>query len=129
MASLPAWHYARRAMGQPVTVIEKPSQREGIVRFDTNRVLSGMDHELYTALPDPLADRPVDDLARLLFETGRVSMVHINANVITVQLTEGDAAGLRELIEDMFLYYREGVPVPSPADFEDPETETEPAAS
>ena len=32
-------------MGQPVTVIEKPSSRAGIVRFETNRVLTGMGHD------------------------------------------------------------------------------------
>ena len=52
-------------MGQPVTVVEEASSRPGVVRFSTNRVLSGMAHESYSAAPDPLADRPVDELARI----------------------------------------------------------------
>jgi hypothetical protein len=105
------------AMGQPVTVVEQASQRAGVVRFSTNRVLSGMAHESFPSTPDPLADRPVDELARRLFDTGKVRAVHVGGNVITVELSGGDAAGLRELIEDLFTYYRPGVPVPSPADF------------
>ena len=34
-------------MGQPITVIEKASQRHGVVRFETNRVLTGTGHERY----------------------------------------------------------------------------------
>ncbi len=103
-------------MGQPVTVVEQPSKRDGVVRFSTNRVLSGMAHEVFTAAPDPLADRPVDELARQLFATGDVSRVHVNGNVITVHVSNG-GAGLRDLIEDLFTYYRPGVAVPDPADF------------
>lgn len=111
-------------MGQPVTVVQQPSQRSGVVRFATNRVLSGMAHETYTEAPDPLADRPVDEIARQLFATGWVSRVHINGNIITVQLASGDGAGLRDIIADLFTYYRPGVEVPSPADFA---TDDEPA--
>ncbi len=34
--------YHSRAMGQPVSVIEKPSTQGGVVRFEINRVLTGM---------------------------------------------------------------------------------------
>jgi hypothetical protein len=37
-------------MGQPVTVIEKPSSVSGVVRFETNRPLTGMGHEIYRVL-------------------------------------------------------------------------------
>ena len=104
-------------MGQPVTVIQDSSKRSGVVRFSTNRVLSGMAHESYTSVPDSLAVRPVDELARQLFATGDVERVHVNGNVITVELARGDGAGLRELIEDLFTYYRPGVTVPTLADF------------
>jgi hypothetical protein len=104
-------------MGQPVTVVQDSSKRSGVVRFSTNRVLTGMAHESYVGVPDPLAIRPVDELARQLFATGDVERVHVNGNVITVQLTHGDGAGLRELIEELFTYYRPGVVVPTPADF------------
>lgn len=104
-------------MGQPVTVVETQSKRADVVRFATNRVLSGMAHESYAAAPDALADRPVDEVARQLFATGKVSRVHVNGNVITVQLSGADSAGLRDVIEDLFTHYRPGVPVPDPADF------------
>lgn len=87
------------------------------MRFATNRVLSGMAHESYAAAPDNLADRPVDEVARQLFATGKVTRVHVNGNVITVELSGNDATGLRDLIEDLFTYYRPGVAVPDPADF------------
>ena len=103
-------------MGQPVTVVEQPSTRDGVVRFSTNRVLSGMAHEAFTSAPDPLADRPVDELARQLFATGEVTRVHVNGNVITVH-APNTSAGLRDLFEDLFTYYRPGVAVPDPADF------------
>ena len=34
-------------MGQPVTVIEKPSSKHGVVRFETNRSLTGTEHVRY----------------------------------------------------------------------------------
>ena len=37
-------------MGQPVTVIEKPSSHPGVVRYETNRALTGMGHEVYRSL-------------------------------------------------------------------------------
>jgi hypothetical protein len=101
-------------MGQPITVVEKPSRRPGIVRFEINRPLSGMGHERYAkgrAIED---DRPVDELARRLFDHGGVDAVHINGSVITVDLSKGASAeGLAEVIRDLFIYYhqpREGAP-------------------
>jgi hypothetical protein len=36
--------------------------------------------------------------------------VHVYSNVITVELAdEGAAPGMRELIEELFIHYREGV--------------------
>ena len=107
-------------MGQTVTVIEKPSARPGIVRFETNRALSGMGHDRFTSLDQITGDRPVDHISRQLLERGAES-VHVNGNVITVSLAPGvSTAGLRELIEEMYIYYRPGVDVPS---FEAPAAE------
>ena len=36
-------------MGQPITVVAKPSSRSGVVRYETNRALTGMGHERYRA--------------------------------------------------------------------------------
>jgi hypothetical protein len=93
-------------MGQPVTVIEKPSSRSGIRRFETNRALSGMGHERYASLEEADGVRPVDVLARRLFEHGGVDHVHINGNVITVELARGGSGdGLAEVIGGLYTFY------------------------
>jgi hypothetical protein len=103
------------AMGQPVTVIEKPSSHPGVVRYETNRVLTGMGHEVFRSVADVKADRPADRVARALFEHGGVEAVHLNGNVLTVHFERADASdGVKELIEDLYTYYREGVEVVVP---------------
>jgi hypothetical protein len=94
-------------MGQPITVLEKPSTANpAIVRFETNRPLSGMAHERYTAPPGPLLDRPVDELARRLFAHGGVSAVHVHGSVVTVTLAPGSTgAGLADVVRGLFLHY------------------------
>jgi hypothetical protein len=63
-------------------------------------------------------DRPPDLVARRLFERGGIDRIHVNSNVITVELSQGsDADGIAEIIGDLYTYYREGVPVPTPEDF------------
>lgn len=110
--------YARPAMGQPVTVLEKPSPRQGVVRFEINRALTGTGHERYVVDGEILGDRPPDVLARRLFERGGIDAIHINSNVITVVLARGASAeGIPETIGELYTYYRPGVPVPSPEDF------------
>ena len=97
-------------MGQPIAVVEKPSPRPGLVRFEINRSLTGMGHEWYRSAEEAGGDRPPDVLARHLFERGDVAAVHVYSNVITVELAEGGSAeGLRDLIEGLFIHYREGV--------------------
>ena len=97
-------------MGQPITVVEKRSPKPGLVRFEINRSLTGMGHERYRSAEDAAGDRPPDVLARRLFEHGGVASVHVYSNVITVELAEGGSAeGMRELIEELFIHYREGV--------------------
>ena len=101
-------------MGQDVTVVEKASSRPGMIRFETNRPLTGMGHERYASIDDVVGDRPVDHAARLLFETGQVDLVHIYGNLITVELARGATSqGLAELIEGMFTYYVPGVVPPT----------------
>lgn len=109
-------------MGQPVTVIEKPSSRGGVVRFEINRTLTGMAHERYLAGEPVEDDRPPDVLARRLFERGGIDGIHINSNVITVHLARGaDSDGIAGIIEDLYTYYRPGVRVPTPEDFAEPD--------
>jgi hypothetical protein len=100
-------------MGQPITVAEKPTARPGVVRFDLNRSLTGMGQERYRSRADARGVRPVDELARRLFDHGCVDAVHVYSNVVTVDLSKGGTtAGMADTIRDLFLYYRETEPQP-----------------
>lgn len=93
-------------MGQPVAVVEKPSQTPGVVRFEVNRILTGMGHERFTSLADATGPRPAAELARRLLATGRIDVVHIYMNIITVELKRGyDAQGLKDVVENLYIYY------------------------
>jgi hypothetical protein len=97
-------------MGQPITVVQKPTSRPGVVRFELNRSLTGMGHERYHSAADATGDRPPDVLARLLFEQGGVQSVHVYSNEVTVELEQGKTGdGFVELIHDLFIHYRPGV--------------------
>jgi hypothetical protein len=97
-------------MGQPIRVVEKPTTKPDVVRFELNRSLTGMGHERYAARAAATGVRPVDELARRLFDHGGVDAVHVYSNIVTIDLAEGASAdGLQQVIEDLFLYYGEGV--------------------
>ena len=97
-------------MGQPIVVTEKPSvTHPGVVRFETNRALTGMGHERYPNREAATGNRPPDEVARRLFDAGGVAGVHINGNVITVDLEKGRTSdGMLAIIEDLYRFYREG---------------------
>jgi hypothetical protein len=102
-------------MGQPVTVLVKPMSRPGVVRFEINRSLTSMAGERHRRGDDVDGDRPVDELARRLLAEQGVEAVHVSSNVITVEVDEAATeAGLRTVIEDLFLYYRDDT-APEPA--------------
>lgn len=97
-------------MGQIVNVVERPSARPGIVRFETNRLLSGMGVERFVAGQVIDDDRPVDELARRIFARGGVASVHITGGIVTVDLEKGhDAAGIAGIIEGLYAFYVDGV--------------------
>jgi hypothetical protein len=97
-------------MGQLVAVVEKPSPRPGIVRFEANRSLTGMGHERFTAVDQAVGDRPAASLARTLLGAGSVDAVHIYGNVITVELARGhSSAGISGLVRDMYQYWKPGM--------------------
>jgi hypothetical protein len=101
-------------MGQPITVVEKPTAAPGVVRFETNRSLTGMGHERYRSADDATGRRPVDELARRLFAVGGVDVVHVYGNVITIDCAEGyDGEHLGDAIRDLFIHYTPGVVPPS----------------
>jgi hypothetical protein len=118
-------------MGQPVVVVEKPSRRPGIVRFEANRSLSGMGHDSFTAGDASgvfaRANTPAAELARRLFATGRVAGVHVYQNMVTVDLNKGfDSEGLDEIVRDLYQYWKPGMTPPA---FEDLVAEEAPAAA
>ncbi|MBI3256267.1 MAG: hypothetical protein HYZ59_00605 [Actinobacteria bacterium] len=95
-------------MGQPITVVEKPAARPGVVRFETNRNLTGMGHQSYAGPEDATGDRLSDEVARRIFGRGGV------ANVVTVDLSKGlGSEGLADLIGDLFVHYQPGVVPPT----------------
>ncbi|HYI60412.1 MAG TPA: hypothetical protein VEW93_01255 [Acidimicrobiales bacterium] len=93
-------------MGQPIVVVEKPSvANPGMVRFETNRALTGMGHERYVP-GEVRGDRPPDELARRLLARGGIVAIHINGSVVTVDLVKGHGTdGLREIIEGLYIHY------------------------
>ena len=113
LLSTGANRYDLLTMGQPVTVIEKPTGTPGIVRYEINRSITGMDHEVYVEGDEIFGDRPPDVLARRLFEWGGVSRVSMYSNIITVELSQTNSDGIKKIVEDLFIYYRPGVEVPS----------------
>ncbi len=93
-------------MGQPITVVEKQSSNPAVLRFETNRPLSGMGHERYTEAPGELLTKTNDELARRLFAAGGIEAVHINGSMVTVTLAGGrTGAGLGDIVRDLFLHY------------------------
>ena len=97
-------------MGQPITVTERTTRQEGVVRFEINRSLTGMGHERYFSGDAAMGDRPPDVLARRLFEHGGVKTVHIYSNEVTIEL-EPDASshGLKEVIDRLYIHDLPGV--------------------
>jgi len=97
-------------MGQPIVVTEKPTAKPGTARFELNRALTGMAHERYAADQPVVGNRPPDELARRLFARGGIASVHIYGNVVTLELSRGGTTdGVSEIIENLYIYYREGV--------------------
>ncbi|MEM9033429.1 MAG: NifU N-terminal domain-containing protein [Actinomycetota bacterium] len=94
-------------MGEPVNVAVHETARPGVVRFETDRPLTGMGHRSYSSSDDwRSAEDPADELARALFERGGVDHVHVYGNVITVELAKGGTHdGIAELLGEMFLHY------------------------
>ena len=102
-------------MGQPVTVIQKSVTKPGVLRFEINRSITGMDHERYSIENEVLGTRPPDELAKALFNLGGIEKIHMNSNVITIDQAKGqiNPAEIAKTITEMFTYYLPGVEVPS----------------
>lgn len=101
-------------MGQLVAVTEKPSSVPGTARFELNRALTGMGHEYFHSPADASGPRPSAELARRLFATGDVAAVHVYANIVTVDLARGgSAAGLGDIVRNLYRYWQPGMEPPS----------------
>lgn len=97
-------------MGQPIGVVRKPSSKPDVLRFETNRTLTGMGHERYGSTEEANGPRPPDELARRLFAAGGVRGVHIYSNVIDVEIEPGaEPEALEDVIRELYTHYRPGV--------------------
>ena len=101
-------------MGQPITVVCRPSSRAGAARFATTRAVTGMGHERSRAGDAIPGTTPADELARRLFARGGIAGVHMNGSVVTVDMADADAdpEGIEEIIASLYLYWVDGVEVP-----------------
>lgn len=105
-------------MGEPISVISINSGVSDETIFETNRNFTGMGHEQYIKEVPITGDRPVDRLAQLLFDKGSVKQVHIYAQSISIIGAFGfDAEIAKSLIEDFYIHYKPGVPVPDESSF------------
>jgi hypothetical protein len=101
-------------MGQQVAVTEKPSPRPGVVRFETNRSLTGMGHEHFKSLADAVGPRPAAALARQLLSTGQVASVYMYGNIVSVDVATGASAdGLGDVVRNMYQYWKPGMEMPT----------------
>jgi Scaffold protein Nfu/NifU N terminal len=113
-------------MGQQVAVTERPSPRPGVMRFETNRSLTGMGHEHFSSISDAIGPRPAAAIARQLLATGKVDSVYVYGNIITVDVTKGyTAEGLGDVVRNMYQYWKPGMDLPT---FDAPAEEAAPAA-
>ncbi len=101
-------------MGQLVAVEQKAGGVSTIVRFETNRSLTGMGHERFTSASEAKGPRPAAVIARRFFEAGHVSWVHVYGNCITASLEAGASqAGLNEIVRDLYQYWKPGMVPPT----------------
>jgi hypothetical protein len=100
-------------MGQLVSVTKHQTATRGVLRFETNRALTGTGHESYASSCRIEGNRPPDELARRLFAMGdgeQVGGVHIFSNIITVELApHGADLGIEDIIRDLYTHYLPGV--------------------
>lgn len=114
-------------MGQQVAVVEKPSPRPGVLRFETNRSLTGMGHEHFASMSDAVGPRPAAALARQLLSTGKVDSVYIYGNIVSVDVSKGFSSdGLGDVVRNMYQYWKPGMEMPV---FDSPAEEAAPAAA
>lgn len=101
-------------MGQLVAVEQKAGGASTVVRFETNRSLTGSGHERFTSAAEAKGPRPAAVIARRFFEAGHVSWVHVYGNIITASLEAGASqAGLNDIVRDLYQYWKPGMVPPT----------------
>ena len=101
-------------MGQLVAVEQKAGGASTVVRFETNRSLTGSGHERFTSATEAKGPRPAAVIARRFFESGHVSWVHVYGNCITASLEAGASqSGLNEIVRDLYQYWKPGMVPPT----------------
>ena len=101
-------------MGQLVAVEQKAGGASTVVRFETNRSLTGSGHERFTSAAEAKGPRPAAVIARRFFEAGHVSWVHVYGNCITASLEAGASqSGLNEIVRDLYQYWKPGMVPPT----------------
>ena len=97
-------------MGQPISVSRKDTPRPNSVRFETNRVLTGMGHERYTATDEIDGNRPPDEIAKRFLAHGDVKSVHVYSNIVEAELEPGaNVDELEQILRDLYIHYLPGV--------------------
>ncbi len=103
-------------MGQPITVTSRPGLQPGVMLFELNRSLTGMQTDRYASVEDATGTKPPDELARRLFALG-VTGVTVYSSSVTVTAPAERWAELRPKVEDtivnLFIYYRDGTAPPA----------------
>ena len=101
-------------MGQLVAVEQKAGGASTVVRFETNRSLTGSGHERFTSAAEAKGPRPAAVIARRFFEAGHVSWVHVYGNCITASLEAGASqTSLNEIVRDLYQYWKPGMVPPT----------------
>jgi hypothetical protein len=101
-------------MGQLVAVEQKAGGASTVVRFETNRSLTGSGHERFTSAAEAKGPRPAAVIARRFFESGHVSWVHVYGNIITASLEAGASqTGLNDIVRDLYQYWKPGMVPPT----------------
>lgn len=119
-------------MGQPVVVERKAGGASAVVRFETNRSLTGQGHERYASAAEAKGSKSGAVVARRLLESGQVEWVHVYGNVVTAELAPGASqAGLDAIVRDLYQYWKPGMTPPSVEELlaQVPAAEAAPAAA
>ena len=88
-------------MGQPISVSAAPGREPGVVLFELNRSLTGMEIERYRSGTPVTGERPPDVLARRLFALGDVTSVTVYSSSVTVEAPPTRWTDLQPKVEEV----------------------------